>query len=230
MVSTDVRDLATHGIDQRVVEKAVLLTGALVDHAAETRDPDLVVMGGGTGRRVDETRLAEPLELDAAADLLAAEFGRMDLMRLDQDRRHTGATEHRRSRRPGEAATNDRDIRLPHGNSPAAPIHSRLSVKKRERIEAGGKWLPPEVCFTGFLTLPCGGRVGNHRAQRSERAGWGEAAGDSVCGFTPPRRTLRVHRPCPFRGGKDDHTDAVVTPPSMTMVWPVMKVEESGPR
>jgi hypothetical protein len=26
------------------------------------------------------------------------------------------------------------------------------------------------------------------------------------------------------------YTDAVVTPPSMTMVWPVMKVDESEPR
>jgi hypothetical protein len=32
------------------------------------------------------------------------------------------------------------------------------------------------------------------------------------------------------RGSGDTYTDAVVTPPSMTMVWPVMKVEESEPR
>jgi hypothetical protein len=32
------------------------------------------------------------------------------------------------------------------------------------------------------------------------------------------------------RGEGDDQTDAVVTPPSTTMVWPVMKVEASEAR
>ena len=31
-------------------------------------------------------------------------------------------------------------------------------------------------------------------------------------------------------GGEEAYTDAVVTPPSTTMVWPVMKLEASEPR
>ena len=34
----------------------------------------------------------------------------------------------------------------------------------------------------------------------------------------------------PFQERVKSHTDAVVTPPSTTMVWPVMKLEASEPR
>ena len=49
----------------------------------------------------------------------------------------------------------------------------------------------------------------------------------------PRRNSLRIAdaRPSPARGrGRDVYTDAVVTPPSTTMVWPVMKVEASEAR
>ena len=36
--------------------------------------------------------------------------------------------------------------------------------------------------------------------------------------------------PPPPGEGQKNYAPAVVTPPSMTMVWPVMKVEESEPR
>jgi hypothetical protein len=41
-------------------------------------------------------------------------------------------------------------------------------------------------------------------------------------------------RPSPRKRGarekKESYTDAVVTPPSSTMVWPVMKLDASEPR
>jgi hypothetical protein len=33
-----------------------------------------------------------------------------------------------------------------------------------------------------------------------------------------------------LRGREESYADAVVTPPSTTMVWPVMKLEASEPR
>jgi hypothetical protein len=45
---------------------------------------------------------------------------------------------------------------------------------------------------------------------------------------TPPRRFAST---LPLQGRvRKNHTDAVVTPPSTTMVWPVMKLEASEPR
>lgn len=41
-----------------------------------------------------------------------------------------------------------------------------------------------------------------------------------MSGLTPGMTMRKVRR----------YTDAVVTPPSMTIVWPVMKVDESEPR
>jgi hypothetical protein len=37
-------------------------------------------------------------------------------------------------------------------------------------------------------------------------------------------------RPLPARGRGEGYADAVVTPPSTTMVWPVMKVDASDAR
>ena len=48
--------------------------------------------------------------------------------------------------------------------------------------------------------------------------------GTSAVWVTPPG-ALRVGR-----GGGEAYADAVVTPPSTTMVWPVMKLEASEPR
>src|SRR4051812_28732127 len=79
------------------------------------------------------------------------------------------------------------------------------------------------------LTLPWRGRVGSHVAKRNASRG----------GVISPRGTVRVERlsphptahfirgdpPPPGEDKKESYTDAVVTPPSTTMVWPVMKVE-----
>ena len=45
----------------------------------------------------------------------------------------------------------------------------------------------------------------------------------------PALSALRDDR-CPACGRVRRYTDAVVTPPSITMVWPVMKVEASEAR
>jgi hypothetical protein len=53
-------------------------------------------------------------------------------------------------------------------------------------------------------------------------AGFAEAA--------PTRLALLGTLPRKRERGRSDHTDAVVTPPSTTMVWPVMKLDASEPR
>ena len=58
-----------------------------------------------------------------------------------------------------------------------------------------------------------------------------------ICGYriarlhsrTVPLRPL-VHLPTRGRGEENAYVAAVVTPPSTTMVWPVMKVEASEAR
>ena len=51
--------------------------------------------------------------------------------------------------------------------------------------------------------------------------------------FTPPRLAscfARCEPTLPLKGRVKNHTEAVVTPPSTTMVWPVMKLEASEER
>src|SRR5271156_3166360 len=70
------------------------------------------------------------------------------------------------------------------------------------------------------------------RSKMRDGAGW-RSSGQSLYA-TPPRRSSgrrfaspgRVDPPPPGEG-EENHTDAVVTPPSTTMVWPVMKLEAS---
>ncbi len=61
----------------------------------------------------------------------------------------------------------------------------------------------------------------------------------SLRSLTPGiHRLLKKKMDCRVKPGNDenqlsrslDYTDAVVTPPSITMVWPVMKVEASEAR
>src|SRR5712664_2951575 len=81
---------------------------------------------------------------------------------------------------------------------------------------------------------PLVGRVA-HR-ERSERCdGWGIAHGSARTSHLlkqPPTRPAFGRPPSPRGGGisKKAYADAVVTPPSTTMVWPVMKLEASEPR
>ena len=67
---------------------------------------------------------------------------------------------------------------------------------------------------------PAEGRVGGCFSKRDIRA--------LPC--ANPHPALRATLPTRGRDKKDAYTDAVVTPPSTTMVWPVMKVEASEPR
>ena len=62
--------------------------------------------------------------------------------------------------------------------------------------------------------------------------GWGESLSSSTARVerpSPHPRSLRVDPPPPGEG-KKIYIAAVVTPPSTTMVWPVMKVEASEAR
>ena len=56
-----------------------------------------------------------------------------------------------------------------------------------------------------------------------------DAARAMDCQLTRETPTARTD-PAPQGTSEKIYTDAVVTPPSTTMVWPVMKVEASEPR
>jgi hypothetical protein len=59
--------------------------------------------------------------------------------------------------------------------------------------------------------------------------GWGLLRASESTERGPTRLALLGTLPARGRG-KKNYADAVVTPPSITMVWPVMKVEASEPR
>lgn len=94
----------------------MLVAGFLGDDIAETRFPHFAVERGRAQGRLGKTGLAQQLEL-LAADLLAAQFRRVDRVRIDQDGRDPGASQHRCRRGAGETAADDCDIRVAHARA-----------------------------------------------------------------------------------------------------------------
>ena len=102
--------------DQRVVHDAELLARLLVEQIAEARDPVFAVMGGRAQHRIGESGLVKRSSWVAAAQFFDAEIERIVFMRIDQERRNPGASEHRGRSRAGKAAADDRNVGVPHGN------------------------------------------------------------------------------------------------------------------
>jgi hypothetical protein len=107
---------------QRVVHDAVLATRLLVEQVAESRDPVFAVMGGRAKHRIGDSGLVEAAELLVAADFFDAEVEWIGLMRIDQERRDTCASEHGGRGRAGKAAADDRDVGVFHGNPAVFPL------------------------------------------------------------------------------------------------------------
>src|SRR4051794_34669860 len=110
-------------------------------------------------------------------------------------------------------------------------------------------WRPRQADWKGKVkaerrwrfSLPSPGGGGSVRMERSECAtGWGDSPSPRQVHVlrdrhpTPPAPDDAAHRRAratlPLQGRVRGYADAVVTPPSMTMVWPVMKVEASEAR
>src|SRR5260370_42005261 len=74
------------------------------------------------------------------------------------------------------------------------------------------------------------------RLNREHNAVWVPAFAGTTSGESPPHPNplrasfARLDPARAGRGSRTTYTDAVVTPPSTTMVWPVMKLEASEPR
>ncbi len=67
--------------------------------------------------------------LPVTADFLAAQFGRMGLVRIDHDGGDAGPAEHGRGGRPGEASSNDGDIGVAHDPFPKSGIMTPQKLK-----------------------------------------------------------------------------------------------------
>ncbi len=107
-------NFTAHRVDEGVVENSVLVAGAmLVEQAAETRNPYTVVERCCTQHGFGQTCLAQNADL-MAVEFLAAKIGRVDCVGVDQDRGDACAAKHGRSRRSGQSAANDCNIRLSH--------------------------------------------------------------------------------------------------------------------
>ena len=79
--------------------------------------------------------------------------------------------------------------------------------------------------------LPLREKVGSHDSE----VAWPDEGVTRAIGGAEPLTRARdaAHRVHPLPQGervRKNYTDAVVTPPSTTMVWPVMKLEASEPR
>ena len=113
---------AAHGVDQPVVENAVLAARLAVGQPAGAHDPVLPV---GARRGGDD--LAEPGPGEQAdlllVELLAAEIRRIDLVRVDEHGVDPGPAEHGGRRRSGEPASDDGNVRMPHVSDLTAPAY-----------------------------------------------------------------------------------------------------------
>src|SRR6185437_16340590 len=99
---------------------ALLVAGALLDDAAEAGDPGRAVGRGGTEDVGGEPRALEDRDL-RAVEFLAAEVGRIDGVRIDEDGVDAGAPEHRRGHRAGQSAADYDNIRILHRSISAHP-------------------------------------------------------------------------------------------------------------
>ena len=84
-----------------------------VEQVAEARDPGLVAQRRPPQRGLGDPGLAEARHL-LIAQFLDAKVGRVAGMRIDQDGGNARASQHRSGSRAGEAAPDDRDIRVFH--------------------------------------------------------------------------------------------------------------------
>ena len=109
-------DFGPNRHDQRVIHDAELLAGPLVEQIAGPRDPVFAVMGGRTQQQIGKSRLLQKVDLGAAAQLFDAKIERIILMRVDQERRNPGASEHRGRGRAGKAAPDNCNVGVPHRN------------------------------------------------------------------------------------------------------------------
>jgi hypothetical protein len=114
------RDFAADGIDQRVVENAVLVARTFLDQAAEARHPGFPIERRCAQHRIGKAGLAQHARL-RAVDLLAAEVGRVNAMRIDQHDTVARAPEHGRGGGAGKSAARDEDVGLAHGASSKLP-------------------------------------------------------------------------------------------------------------
>ena len=94
-----------------------MIAAALLDHAAEARDPAFAVEGAGAQHRIGETGAPQDRGL-RAVELLAAQIGRIDRMRIDQDDAEAVARQHRGCGRACKTAAGNDDVGLPHGDAP----------------------------------------------------------------------------------------------------------------
>jgi len=109
-------NFATHGVDHRVVQDAVLVARAFLDEPAEARDPGFAVERGGAQHGIADAGLAQDRGL-RAVELLGAEIGRIDRVRIDQHRMMAGAAQHGRRGRAREAAACDQNVGFAHALS-----------------------------------------------------------------------------------------------------------------
>ena len=91
----------------------MLVAGPFLNEIAETRDPDVAVQGGRLHHGVGEAGLSQDIDL-AVAEFLAAQVGRIDLVRIDQDCGDASAPERGCDGGSGQSAANDCNIRVPH--------------------------------------------------------------------------------------------------------------------
>ncbi len=107
-------NLGADRVDERVVEDAVLIAAALLDHVAEARDPAFAVERARAQDRVGKAGAPQDADL-RAVELLATKVGRIDGVGIDQHDGITVAREHRGCRRAGKAAAGNDNIGVPHG-------------------------------------------------------------------------------------------------------------------
>jgi hypothetical protein len=86
--------------DQRVLHGAG--DSLLVQQVAESRDPVFAAMGSRTQHRIDDSGPVRTATRLIAVDFFDAKVERMDLVRVDQDRRDTRASRHGGRRRAGK--------------------------------------------------------------------------------------------------------------------------------
>jgi hypothetical protein len=100
-----------------LIADAELAARPLVQEIAESGDPVFAVMRRRTEHRIGGAGPEKPLKLRITAQFFDAKAERIGLVRIDQDARNPGASQHGGCGRTRQAAADDRNIGVLHRTS-----------------------------------------------------------------------------------------------------------------
>ena len=110
-------------VSRLIIADAELAARPLVQQIAESGNPVFAVMSRRAEHRIGDPGPEKPIELRIAAQFFDAEVERIDVVRVDQDRRNAGASQDGGRGRTRQATANESQHRCTSSKIPMRKRH-----------------------------------------------------------------------------------------------------------